>query len=91
MPLSACHASFCRFTLSPSRRKNKYKSRSPRSPNSRRSAYINQGGTNNSEDMESRAKDFSYTRDQFSSLIHKRKIDAGGYGDVHEVRKHNTC
>ena len=35
--------------------------------------------------MESRAKDFSYTTDQDSSLSHKRKIDAGGYGDVHEV------
>lgn len=37
------------------------------------------------EKMEPRARDFSYTTDQVASLLHKRKIDAGGYGDVHEA------
>jgi hypothetical protein len=40
--------------------------------------------------MELKAKDFTYTTDQKSSLLHKRKIDAGGYGDVHEVLTHYT-
>jgi hypothetical protein len=37
------------------------------------------------QSMDSEAKDFTYTTDQQNWLLHKRKIDAGGYGDVHEV------
>jgi hypothetical protein len=35
--------------------------------------------------MASSREDFDYTTGGDSRVMHKRKIGAGGYGDVHEV------